>query len=119
MHKPGLPAAVVVRGDPERSAAGRDAHAEPPCLENWPITLSSVATNWLARGVTVGSEAVPEPWSNFLPIFCQLRPEKAISNWLRAGPVASDAMLTNRMICRVAVSPNPIGVEPGFEIGRA
>src|SRR5512138_258210 len=42
------------------------------------------------------------PCNSFLPILDQLRPRKDISNSERPGPVASDAMLVNRMIWRVA-----------------
>src|SRR2546423_12625050 len=101
MHRPGLPAAVPAAVPvPDRSMTGRDPHAEPPWLENGPSTLSVVSTSWLARGTTPG-------WSSFLPIFDQLRPRNDISNSLSAGPVVSDAMLTNRMTCRVGASGQP------------
>src|SRR6266404_308019 len=103
MHSPGTPTPNTVAGPPlgERSAAGRLAHAEPPWLEYGPRMLSSVATNWLASGVTPAC-------SSFLPILAQLRPSNDISNLLSAGPLASEAMLENLMSCRVAVSVPPL-----------
>jgi len=66
--------------------------------------LSVGSTSWLARGVTPAC-------NSFLPILAQLRPSNDISNLLRAGPFASEAMLVNLMSCRVAVSvPVPVAL---------
>src|SRR4029453_6413882 len=121
MQRPGFPGA----GDPgERSATGRLAQAEPPWLEYGPRTLSVVDTSWFPSGVTAPPRALGGgvgSWTgcrSFLPSFAQLRPNRDISNSERAGPVASEAMLTNRMTCRVATSALPVQFPPALTLSQ-
>ena len=61
-----------------------------------PSRLSSVATSWLASGVTrYVTPACVRSCSSFLPIFAQLRPANDISKSLRGGPTDWEARLEN------------------------
>src|SRR3989304_5073472 len=82
------------------------AHTEPPWLEKGPSTLSSVATSWLARGVTAG-------WSSFLPILGQLRPRNDISKSLSGGPTAWEARLENLALTGCAAIDGFSAARPG------
>ena len=57
--------------------------------------------------MTFGAAAVPLPCSSFLAIFGQLRPRYDISKSDSAGPMICEAMLENRIICRVGCSAPP------------